>query len=106
MKKFRTPVLFSAVLVLFTAAALMINFIVQATTVIDDTFADGISTNQNLPSNSMQVFKSRTGTTRTDAVGSVEFDLTNAGGSYAYWAHFTNSGAPVTLGVGDSITFE
>jgi hypothetical protein len=105
MKKFRTKVLFSLVLGLFAVSAL-ITFIVQATTVVDDTFADGISTNQNLPANSLQVFKSRSGTTRTDAVGSVEFDLTNAGGSDAYWAHFTNSGSPVSLGVGDSITFQ
>ncbi|HEY0461226.1 MAG TPA: pectinesterase family protein [Pyrinomonadaceae bacterium] len=106
MKKFRFQILVSLVFGLLAAAALTLNFIVQATTVIDDTFADGVSTNQNLANNSLQVFKSRSGTTRTDAVGSVEFDLTTAGGSDAYWAHFTNSGAPATLGVGDSITFQ
>lgn len=90
---------------IFLFTALFLEFIVSAATVIDDTFADGISTNQNLP-NSLQVLKARSGTVRTDAVGSVEFNMTATGtSSEAFWAYFTNSGSPITLGVGDSLTY-
>ncbi len=106
MKKSRIKVLASFIGV-FVASALLINFVVQAaTTIIDDTFTDSISTNQDLPNNSLAVYKSRSGTTRTDANGSVEFNMTAAGsGADGHWAYFTNSGSPVTLGVGDSLGF-
>jgi pectin methylesterase-like acyl-CoA thioesterase len=83
----------------------MINFIVQATTVVDDTFADSNSANQDLPNNSLQVFKARSATVRNTTPGNAEFDMTTTGtSSDAFWAFFTNSGAPVTLNVGDSVT--
>src|SRR4051812_23156352 len=104
MKKFRAKILFSLVAGLLAVAAL-VNFVVQATTVIDDVFADGSSTNQNLANNSLAVYKSRSGTVRTDAVGSVEYNMTAMGGADAIWSYFTNSGAPVNLQVGDAITF-
>jgi pectin methylesterase-like acyl-CoA thioesterase len=104
MKKFRFQILASLVFGLLAVSAL-INFVVQATTVIDDVFADGISTNQNLPNNSLAVYKARSGTTRTDAVGSVEYNMTAMGGADAIWAYFTNSGSPVTLQVGDAVVF-
>jgi pectate lyase len=75
-----------------------------AAALIDDTFADGNSQNQNLANNSLRVFTGRATTVRTDAVGSAMFDVTNAGGSEAIWAYFTNAGAPVTLGVGDALS--
>src|SRR5688572_30039072 len=103
MKKFRAKVLASLCVVLVGAAALLVNFVVQATTVVDDVFADANSTNQDLPNNSMQVFKARSATVRNTTAGNAEFDMTATGtSSEAFWAHFTNSGAPVTLGVGDS----
>lgn len=88
------------------AAFFAVNFFVQASVVINDQFADGSSTNQNLPANSLSVLKSRSGTTRTDAVGSVEYNLATTGTSAdAYFAYFTASGSPVTLSVGDSLSF-
>src|SRR5215204_2299391 len=106
MKKFRIQILVSLVLGLFVVSALMVNFIVQATTVVDDTFADANSTNQDLPNNSMQIFKARSATVRNTTAGNAEFDMTATGtNSEAFWGHFTNSGAPVSLGVVDSMTF-
>jgi Pectinesterase/MBG domain/Bacterial Ig-like domain/Carboxypeptidase regulatory-like domain/Immunoglobulin domain len=106
MNRPRTLTRILIAITLCVAAFFAINFFVQASTVIDDQFADGISTNQNLGANSLQVFKSRSGTTRTDAVGSVEYDLTTTGASAdAYFAYFTASGSPVNLSVGDSLTF-
>ncbi|MBI1764600.1 MAG: hypothetical protein HYR56_24520, partial [Acidobacteria bacterium] len=75
-----------------------------AAALIDDRFADGNSQNQNLANNSLRVFNGRANTVRTDATGSVSFEVTNAGGSEAFWAYFTNAGAPVTLGVGDALS--
>ena len=96
----------SVFLLLTGISVLMINFIVQATTIVDDTFADGDSTNQDLANNSMQVFKARSSTVRTTIPGSAEFDMTATGtSSEAFWWHFTNSGSPVSLLPGDSITF-
>jgi hypothetical protein len=105
MKKLRARILVLTVLGMLGISALMVNFIVQATSVIQDTFADGISTNQNLAANSLAVYKARSGTIRTDAVGSVEYNMTAMGGADAIWSYFTNSGAPVTLQVGDAIAF-
>ncbi|MEP6901472.1 MAG: pectinesterase family protein [Actinomycetota bacterium] len=106
MKKCRTRILMAAFVAVFGGLAFTLNFIVQATTIVDDTFADANSANQDLPNNSMQVFKARSGTARNTTVGNAEFDMTATGtSSEAFWAHFTNAGAPVSLGVGDSLTF-
>lgn len=102
MKKLRTLLLAASLLAL---VSLFIPFIAgAATTIINDTFADGNSQNQDLANNSLRVFNGRTSTIRTDAVGSVSFDLSNTTSSDAYWAFFTNPSAPVTLGVGDRVT--
>ncbi|HEX8250764.1 MAG TPA: immunoglobulin domain-containing protein, partial [Pyrinomonadaceae bacterium] len=106
IKKFRAKTLIIIVLALFGASALTLNFIAQAATVIDDVFADSNSANQDLPNNSIQIFKGRTATARTTTPGNAEFDMTTTGTSAeAFWGYFTNSGSPVTLGVGDSVTF-
>src|SRR5215204_678158 len=110
MKAFRTLLLCAALL---GVAALAIPFVAGAAgnTLVDDTFADGNSQNQSLANNSLQLFNSRaatsgTRTVRTDSVGAVEFDMTNVGTSAdVFWAHFTNPGSPVTLAVGDKISF-
>ena len=110
MKVFRTLFLCAA---LAGVAALVFPFVAGAagTMLVNDTFADGNSQNQNLANNSLQVFNSRAAATgartvRTDSVGSVEFDMTPLGtGSEAFWAYFTNSGSPVTLSVGDKVSF-
>ncbi|HQU86560.1 MAG TPA: hypothetical protein PKY59_25740, partial [Pyrinomonadaceae bacterium] len=86
---------FGATFYVFTNAASIV--------IIDDVFADGSSTNQDLPNNSMAMYSARNNP-RTDAVGSVAIAV-NSGSSDAYWAHFTNSGSPVSLNVGDSIKF-
>ncbi len=77
---------------------------VGAAALIDDSFADGNSQNQDLANNSVRLFNGRAATVRTDAVGSATFDITNAGGSEAFWAFFTNAEQPVTLGVGDRLS--
>jgi pectin methylesterase-like acyl-CoA thioesterase len=83
-------------------------FLVGAATQIDDTFVDRNSQNQDLANNSLRVFKGRSGTTRTDAQSpaapSVNFNTANSGGAEGFWAFFTDSGSPVTLGVGDSLS--
>ena len=105
MKKFRARILFSLVVGLIAFGALLVNFVVQATVLVDDTFADANSANQDLPNNSLQVFKARSATARNTTVGNAEFDMTTTGtSSEAFWAFFTNSGAPVTLNVGDSVS--
>src|SRR5436309_665395 len=103
MKKLRTILLSVSLLAL---VSLLIPFVAgAATTLINDTFADGNSQNQDLPNNSLRIFNGRSATVRTDAVGSTTFDLTNIGtSSEAFWAFFTNSGAPVSLGVGDKVS--
>jgi len=110
MKKFRVKVSVSLLAGLFVFFALLVNFVVQASTVIDDTFADGESKTQNLGSNSLAFYTARGTSTggvvtdsRIDAVG--EMTLPIGGSSDAVWAYFTNSGTPVTLGVGDTVTF-
>ncbi|HEV2761552.1 MAG TPA: pectinesterase family protein, partial [Pyrinomonadaceae bacterium] len=74
-----------------------------AATVVNDTFADANSQNQNLSGNSVRIFNGRAGTVRTDAAGSVNFNIAAAGGSEGFWGFFTD-GAPVTLGVGDKLS--
>src|SRR5580704_12685128 len=74
-------------------------------TVVDDTFANGDSQNQDLANNSFWLFNGRTNNIRTDQVGSVTFDVTPAGtSSDAFWAFFTPAGAPVVLDVGDKLS--
>ena len=89
---------------LAVAAVLALIAGVGAAALLDDTFADGNSQNQDLANNSLRLFNGRANTVRTDAIGSATFDITNAGGSEAFWAFFTNAGQPVTLGVGDKLT--
>ncbi|HWW75433.1 MAG TPA: immunoglobulin domain-containing protein, partial [Pyrinomonadaceae bacterium] len=102
MKKLRALYLCAALL---AAVAVLLPLIAGAATIVDDTFADGNSTVQNLAGNSIRLFKGRAATVRTDAVGSVTYDMTNTGSnSEACWGFFTNSGSPVNLGVGDKIT--
>jgi hypothetical protein len=102
MKKLRAPYLCAALL---AAVAVLLPLVAGAATIVDDTFADGSSVNQNLAANSIRLFKGRAATVRTDAVGSVTYDMTNTGSnSEACWGFFTNSGSPVNLGVGDKLT--
>ena len=103
MKVFRTLFLCAALL---GVAALSLPFAAGAAgnTLLDDTFADGSSVNQALPA-SARIFKGRSTTVRTDAVGSVTYDMTATGSnSEAFWGYFTNSGSPVTLAVGDKLS--
>lgn len=102
MKAFRTLLLCAALL---GAAALAIPFVAGAAgnTLLNDTFGDGNSQNQDLSNNSLRLFNGRNTSARTDAVGSVTFDLTNTTSSEAFWGFFTNPGAPVSLGVGDKV---
>src|SRR5215210_4794954 len=103
MKRLKIVLLLTAV---FTIILLALPFMAgAATALVNDTFADGNSQNQDLANNSMRLFKGRTATTRTDAVGSVTFDMTATGtSSEAFWGFFTNSGSPVNLGVGDRLS--
>lgn len=52
----------------------------------------------------LRLFKGRSGTIRTDAPGQAIFDITNAGGSEAFWAFFTEANRPLRLAVGDKVT--
>jgi hypothetical protein len=74
-----------------------------AATIANDIFADGESQTQNLAGDSVRLFNGRAGTVRTDAVGSVNFNIAAAGGSEGFWGFFKD-GTPVTLGVGDRLT--
>jgi pectate lyase len=89
-----------------TAAALIVNAPTSTpTTLVEDSFADGITTVQDLAHNSVAIYKSRSGTTRTEAPGSVTFTQTATGtSSESHWFHFTDSGSPLVLQVGDSVT--
>ena len=72
---------------------------------LDDKFVPGNSQIQDLENNSVWLFNGRSNNIRTDAPGSVTFDMTPAGASSeAVWAFFTKAGAPVMLGVGDKLT--
>src|SRR5215217_7999085 len=88
------------------ALALIFTLLIQsgaaAATLVNDTFAAANSQNQNISNNSVRIFNGRAGTVRTDAAGSVNFQLAAAGGSEGFWGFFTD-GAPVTLGVGDRL---
>ena len=74
-----------------------------AATLVNDTFADANSQNQDLANNSVRIFQGRTGTVRTDTPGMVMFDITAAGGSEGFWGYFTDGG-PVALNVGDRLS--
>ena len=103
MKAFRTLLLCAA---LVGVVALALPFVAGAAgnTLLNDSFTDASSINQLLP-NSVRLFKGRSTTTRTDAAGSVTFDMTATGAnSEAFWGYFTNSGSPVNLGVGDKLS--
>jgi pectin methylesterase-like acyl-CoA thioesterase len=78
--------------------------IVWAAALVNDTYADGNSQNQDLANNSIRLFNGRTTTVRTDTVGSVTFDLTNTTSADGFWGFFANSGSPVNLKVGDKLS--
>ncbi len=102
MKNLRKPLLITALL---AAVAALLPLVAGAAVIVSDSFGDGNSTVQNLPGNSIRIFKGRNATVRTDAVGSVTFDMTATGSnSEAFWGYFTNSGSPVQLGVGDKLS--
>jgi pectin methylesterase-like acyl-CoA thioesterase len=81
---------------------LLVQSVAAAATIVNDTFADANSQNQQLSNNSVRLFNGRAGTVRTDAAGSVNFNVAAAGGSEGFWGFFTD-GAPVALGVGDRL---
>ncbi|HEY5445634.1 MAG TPA: hypothetical protein VIJ87_14440, partial [Pyrinomonadaceae bacterium] len=99
MKKLRI-----ALLTLVVLSVLALPFIVWAATLVNDTYADGNSQNQDLANNSIRLFQGRSTTVRTDAIGSVTFDLTTTTSAEAFWGFFTNSGSPVNLKVGDKLS--
>jgi hypothetical protein len=100
MKTRKTQLLFAITLALI----LPLLVLADVRVIVDDQFADGNSQNQDLANNSLRVFKARSGTVRTDAMGSVTFDVTRAAGAEAFWAFFTDADKPVKLGVGDKLT--
>lgn len=81
------------------AAGLLVTFSASATVVLDDTFADGTRTNQNLPTDSAWF--------TTSAANMKAFtnslSVTNLSGSSSWWTYFTPSGSPVVLDVGDTL---
>src|SRR5262245_15824796 len=93
-----------ALITLIALTALALPFIVWAAPLVNDTYADGNSENQDLANNSIRLFKGRNATVRQDAVGSVTFDLTNLGNNAeGFWGFFTNATTPpsrVNLKVG------
>jgi pectin methylesterase-like acyl-CoA thioesterase len=102
MKRLKILLLLTAV---FTIICLALPFIAEAATaLVNDSFADGNSQNQDLANNSIKLFNGRSTTVRTDAVGSVTYDLTSTTSSEAFWGFFTNSGSPVNLNVGDKLS--
>ncbi|HEX8070063.1 MAG TPA: pectinesterase family protein [Pyrinomonadaceae bacterium] len=104
MKNLKKSLLFVAALAL---VALALPFVAGAagTSLVNDVYADGNSNVQDLANNSIRLFKGRAATVRNDAVGAVTLDMTATGSnSEAFWGYFTNSGAPVNLGVGEKLT--
>src|SRR5215207_855188 len=88
-----------ALAIIFT---LLLQSVAAAATIVNDTFADANSQNQNISNTSVRLFNGRAGTVRTDSAGSVNFNVAAAGGSEGFWGFFAD-GAPVTLGVGDRL---
>jgi pectin methylesterase-like acyl-CoA thioesterase/pectate lyase len=83
------PSVKSALIAVFTASTLF------ASVIIDERFD---------PANPvLRLFKGRSGTVRTDQPGQATFDITNAGGSEAIWAFFTQPNRPLRLEAGDRI---
>src|SRR5918998_5314657 len=103
MKVLRTLKNLNRQLALALIFTLLLQSVAAAATVVNDTFADANSQNQNLSGNSVRIFNGRAGTVRTDAAGSVNFNIASAGGSEGFWGFFTD-GAPVALGVGDRLS--
>ena len=78
-----------------------INFSSSATTVLDDTFADGTRTSQNLPTDSAW-FVSASGDVTT-TTGSMSIAVPSS--SFMGITYFgANSSSPISLGVGDTLT--
>lgn len=73
----------------------------QLTVIINETWADGNRTNQDLANDSMAWFTSSSGSTLTAQTGSMLQD-TVGGGRHAL-AYFTDAGSPVVLAVGEAI---
>lgn len=112
-------------------AAFALALPLRASTLVDDTFSDGSSRNQNLSVHSLNVFDGRTGPagvsggtsfTRTDTAGAMRLNLNASSSSQAAWAFFTGNqattaGSPpvsagpwndvsaISLQVGDTLTF-
>ena len=63
------------VLLIVATSRMRVVVVATAASVVNDTFADGNSQNQDLANNSIRIFQGRSTTVRTDAVGSVTFDL-------------------------------
>jgi pectin methylesterase-like acyl-CoA thioesterase len=81
---------------------LLFQSVAAAASLVNDTFADANSQNQSLASDSVRIFNGRAATVRSDAAGSVNFNLAAVTSSEGFWGFFTD-GAPVTLGVGDRL---
>jgi hypothetical protein len=86
--------------------------VAEASVIVDETFADSERLTQS-PPNSLQWTYGAHHTTSTSAFasldassGSLVWDHTGAGGNSfsAIWAHFTPSGAPLTLAIGETMT--
>src|SRR5947207_12017664 len=97
-----------ALLALMVLTAVALPFIVWAAPLVNDTYADGNSQNQDEANNSIRLFNGRSSnsTFRTDAVGSVTFQLLSSANSDGFWSFFTNAAtppAPVNLNVGDKL---
>src|SRR5215211_1688146 len=102
MKVLRTLKNLNKQVALALIVTLLLQSVAAAATIVNDTFADANSQNQNVSNNSVRLFNGRAGTVRTDSAGSVNFNVAAAGGSEGFWGFFTD-GAPVTLGVGDRL---
>jgi pectin methylesterase-like acyl-CoA thioesterase/pectate lyase len=88
---------------LLAAIAMVLPIAAGAAIIINDSFADANSQNHDLANNSLRIFKGRSDTARIDAPGSVTFNV-NTTSAEAFWAFFTESGAPVRLNVGDQLS--
>ena len=73
----------------------------DATVLLDDTFADGTRTNQNLPTDSAWFFSTAADVMTTTGSMSIE----TPSGAFMGITYFgTNSSSPVQLGIGDMLT--
>ncbi|HEY9285837.1 MAG TPA: pectinesterase family protein [Pyrinomonadaceae bacterium] len=103
MKALVTLKKFNKQLALAVVFTMLLQTVAAAASLVNDTFADANSQNQQISNNSVRIFNGRAGTVRTDAAGSVNFNIAAAGGSEGFWGFFTD-GSPVTLGVGDKLS--